>query len=639
MPSNKKQTNDNTVLVGKKVKAIPKEPQSVGADVDNEFAMELLDAVQESKVDLNSIDNFSNVAQNRESLYTLIDTMAEDDRVSAILETYTEDVTETNEDGQVVWCECADSDISNYVNYLLDTLNVDKHAYEWVYSLVKYGDLYLQLFRDSDFEKDDEFFKDKIKNNKLNESLDKEEEEKEELKEDINIALHKEGDHYRNYVEMVANPGEMFELTKHGKTMAYIQAPTNIQNQFSNQEAYSFMFYKMKQKDITIYSATDFVHACLSNNNSSRSPEEVSIFTDDKEYEAENNTTTNTFKVKKGQSILYNQFRTWRQLSLLENSVLLNRLTKSAIVELINIEIGDMSKEQATAYVDRLKQKIEQKSAIQVGKSIQEYTNPGPIKNTVYVPSHGGQGAVTATTLGGDYDPKSLTDLDYFQNKFYGNMRVPKQYFNLTDDSTGFNGGSALTVISSRYGKEIKNIQNLFVQCLTDLINYFLLDRGYTSYINKFKLRMQAPVTQEELDRRDAAQKQMGIVQDTMSQVNSLIKDEIIKLKVLKNLLSTTYSNPELIDLIDEQIKQLEQERDEKNNKDKNKDKKTPKKEEEPLPPMTPEETPLKGEPVLSEPDIGEEEIEGEEEVPPTEDEGSYLPSPDELGISLVDNT
>ena len=147
MPSNKKQTNDNTVLVDKKVKAIPKEPQSVGADVDNEFAFELLDAVQESKVDLSSIDNFSNVAQNRESLYTLIDTMAEDDRVSAILETYTEDVTETNENGQVVWCECDDSDISNYVNYLLDTLNVDKHAYEWVYSLVKYGDLYLQLFR------------------------------------------------------------------------------------------------------------------------------------------------------------------------------------------------------------------------------------------------------------------------------------------------------------------------------------------------------------------------------------------------------------------------------------------------------------------------------------------------------------
>ena len=637
MPGSKKQTNDNTILVGKKVKAVPKEPQSVGADVDNEFISELLDAVQESKVDLQSIDNFSNVAQSREALYTLIDTMAEDDRVSAILETYTEDVTQTNENGQIVWCECDDSDISQHVNYLLDTLNVDKYAYEWVYNLIKYGDLYLQLFRDSDFAKDEEFvnsLKDE-RGNKLNES--KEDESKEDLKEDVNVALHKENDHYRNYVEMVANPGEMFELTKHGKTMTYIQAPTNIQSQFTNQEAYSFMFYKMKQKDITIYSATDFVHACLSNNNSSRSPEEVSIFTSDEDYDSEKNTATNTFKVKRGQSLLYNQFRTWRQLSLLENSVLLNRLTKSAIVELINIDVGDMSKEQATLYVDRLKQKIEQKSAVQVGKSIQEYTNPGPIKNTIYVPSHGGQGAITATTLGGDYDPKSLTDLDYFQNKFYGNMRVPKQYFNLTDDSTGFNGGSALTIISSRYGKEVKNIQNLFIQCLTDLINYFLLDRGYTSYINKFKLRMQAPVTQEELDKKDAAQKQMGIVQDTMAQVNSLIKDEIIKLKVLKTLLSTTYSDPELINLIDEQIKQLEQEKEEKEKGKGDNNKKQKKSKEEPLPPMTREETPLRNEPSLQEPELEEpEEVEGEEV--PTEDEGSYLPSPDELGVDLLGN-
>ena len=638
MPSNKKQTNDNTVLVGKKVKAVPKEPQSVGADIDNDFIYELLDAAQTSQIDLNSIDNFSNVSQSRESLYALIDTMAEDDRVSAILETYTEDVTQTNENGQIVWCECDNSDISEHVNYLLDTLNVDKYAYEWVYNLIKYGDLYLQLFRDSDF-KEDEDFMDELKSkskqdNRLDESLDG---SKEDLKEDVNVVLHKESDHYRNYVEMVANPGEMFELTKHGKTMTYVQAPTNIQSQFTNQEAYSFMFYKMKQKDINIYGATDFVHACLSNNNSSRSPEEVSIFTNDDDYDAEKNTKANTFKVKRGQSLLYNQFRTWRQLSLLENSVLLNRLTKSAIVELINIDIGDMSKEQATTYVDRLKQKIEQKSAIQVGKSIQEYTNPGPIKNMVYIPSHEGQGTVTATTLGGDYDPKSLTDLDYFQNKFYGNMRVPKQFFNLTDDSTGFNGGSSLTIISSRYGKEVKNIQNVLIQCLTDLINYFLIDRGYTSYINKFKLRMQAPITQEELDKREAAQKQMGIVQDTMSQVNSLIKDDIIKLKVLKTLLSTTYSDPELINLIDEQIKQLEQEKVEKEEKGEPKDKKPKKSEEDNLPPMTRSETPLRGEPSLEEPTLEEPEETGEEEAP-TEDEGSYLPSPDELGVDLLGN-
>ena len=620
---------DNVNIVGDKITAVPKKPQEVGADIDNEFAIQLLDAADTKTIDMNSFENFSNVSQTRESIFSLIDTMAEDDRVSAVLETYTEDVIETNERGQIVWCESSDEDVNKFVNYLLDTLNVDKHAAEWVYSFIKYGDLYLRLFRKSDYEEDDKSTV--IKDNKrLNESL----EDDKKLEEDVNIILHQEGDHYQPYVEMVANPGEMFELTKHGKTMAYIQAPTNVQSIFNNQEAYNFMYYKMKQKDINIYSATDFVHGCLANNNTSRAPEEVSIFTDDSDYDAEKSTVANTFKVRKGQSLLYNQFRTWRQLSLLENSVLLNRLTKSAIVRLLNIDIGDMSKDQAKIYVDRLKQMIEQKSSIQVGKSIQEYTNPGPIENTVYLPTHNGQGGVTATVLGADnYDPKSLTDLEYFQDKFYGNMRVPKQFFNLTGDSAGFDGGKSLAIISSRYGKEIKQIQNTFIQMLTDLINFFLIDRGYTSYINKFRLRMQAPITQEELDRRENMRNRMGVIQDVMAQVGDVVKDEIIKLKIVKALLSQTITDPEVISLLQEQIDALENKapkKDDDNKKGDNDSQQSRSRPNENEPPM---ETPSFGEP-REEPEL---ELETPEESP-TEGEESYLPSPDELGISLVDN-
>lgn len=619
---------DNVNIVGDKIKPVPKEPQEIGADVDNEFAIQLLDSAESKTIDMNSLENFSNVSQTRESIFSLIDTMAEDDRVSAVLETYTEDVVETNERGQIVWCESSEEDVNKFVNYLLDTLNVDKHAAEWVFSLVKYGDVYLRLFRKSDYKDDDTLMGEIKKSKSLNESV----EEKEELQEDINVILHQENDHYQPYVEMISNPGEMFELTKHGKTMAYIQAPTNIQSIFSNQEAYNYMYYKMKQKDINIYSATDFVHGCLTNNNASRCPEEVSIFTQDKDYEEEKSTVANTFKVRKGQSLLYNQFRTWRQLSLLENSVLLNRLTKSAIVRLLNIDIGDMSKEQAKIYVDRLKQMIEQKSSIQVGKSIQEYTNPGPIENTVYLPTHNGQGGVTATVLGADnYDPKSLTDLEYFQNKFYGNMRVPKQFFNLTGDSAGFDGGKSLAIISSRYGKEIKQIQNTFIQMLTDLINLFLIDRGYTSYINKFRLRMQPPVTQEELDRRENMRNRMGVIQDVMAQVDGVVKDDIIKLKVVKALLSQTITDPEVITLLQEQIDALESKKDKDNSG--SKPQKQENKEETNVDIELP---PSSGGGAIEPPSFGENE-ETEEESP-TEGEESYLPSPDELSLDLTGN-
>ena len=133
--------------------------------------------------------------------------------------------------------------------------------------------------------------------------------------------------------------------------------------------------------------------------------------------------------------------------------MLLNRITKSSIVRIINVEIGDMPKEQVGPHLQGIKALMEQKSAINTGKSMQEYTNPGPIENNIYVPINNGKGAVTTDQVGGDVNVSQIPDIEYFQNKFFGSMRVPKQFFGLTDDGAGFNGGQSLAIISSRYAK------------------------------------------------------------------------------------------------------------------------------------------------------------------------------------------
>ena len=66
-----------------------------------------------------------------------------------------------------------------------------------------------------------------------------------------------------------------------------------------------------------------------------------------------------SYTVKRGQSLLYNTFKTWRELQLLENSVLLNRVTKSSIVRLISVEVGDMPKEMIAAHLQGIKSLIE----------------------------------------------------------------------------------------------------------------------------------------------------------------------------------------------------------------------------------------------------------------------------------------
>lgn len=549
-------------IYGKKLETVPIPEKKFGVDTDQTLLYDIASIQGTSSIDMSEIDKFTNISDNRNELYSLIDQMGADSRISAILEIYAEDSTERNPQGKIVWAESEDGDIVKYINFLLKSLNIDKNIYKWVYSLCKYGDLYVRLFRESDVE--DDLFEDRKKN--LNEDIKND--IKKDINEDIKLKVYPKKDRFVHYVEMVPNPAEMFELTKFGSTYAYIQAPSTLamDYNYTGEEAWltnaqNRYLYKFKKNDVIIFQPTEFVHACLEDS-PTRFPEQVQIFNDEKErkseYETDSDTTARmSYSVKRGSSLLSNIFKIWRELMLLENSVLLNRITKSSIVRVVQVEVGDMPKEAVKPHLYSIKNMIEQKSAISDGKKLSEYTNPGPIENNIYVPTRNGQGVLTTSQIGGDVDVKSLIDLDYFSDKLYGALRVPKQYLGQTDDSTGFNGGSALSLISASFAKMVKRIQSTITQMITDMINILLYSKDQAQYIGKFTIQMVEPMTEEDKNRQENLSSEIQVVSDTMNLLGD-IEDPVTKLKILKALVSNVITNEEVIDLLQEEIDKLE---------------------------------------------------------------------------------
>lgn len=620
--------NDKIKLNEIKIKPIAAANPEIGIDVEKRFIDNIIDSAQVGTLDISSIDALSQSAQNREQAYQLIDNMAQDSIISAVLETYAEDAVQTNDKGQVMWVEANDPKIANYTTWLLESLNVDKHLYQWAYCLVTYGDVYLRLFRKSDVE-EDRLFKDNSRTNKLNESVIVK--KNEPLTEDVKLRIYNSNDKYIPFIQMVDNPGEMFDLNKFGKTQGFIKASTRVIQQ-QNDDMYAYLTrYKMKQSDVEIFDAMSFVHGCMETT-SQRQPETVDIYLDsvvtDKDEHATPDSMTSSYSVKRGQSLLYNSFRNWRQLTLLEMSALLNRITKSAVTRVITVDVGDMPKEQVQGFMQRLKDKMEQKTALNVGSGMSEYTNPAPIENTIYVPTHGTQGQITATTIGGDFDPKSLVDIEYFRDKVFGNLKVPKQFFGFTSDGAGFNGGTSLTILSSRYGKSIKNIQNILSQMMTDVINLFLIDRGLDSYVNKFRIRMEAPITQEEIDRRANKDNRIRYINDLMAQFAD-IEDKAIKLKIFKSLLNDVIGSPEVISYLQEYIDTLEAAKEKEKEKVKaptaSKESSASPEVEAPLEPELP--------PLEAVQNKEEKEFLVETAASVEDDDDSYLPSPEELAL------
>lgn len=538
---------DNKLKDGEKIQASPLPKQEIGIDTDSTLADSIVSAYESSSLSAADIERFSTISQSRETVYQLIDTMGRDSDISAVLETYAEDTTETNESGDIVWVESKDGNAASYCNYLLNLMNINKNIYAWAISLIKYGDVYVRLYRESDFidDKPKESAKKVLQENII----------KKDLREDVNIIIHNKNDNYVSYVEMVDNPAEMFELTRFGKTVGYVKAPTRVFRSTSplDTSAYlnQFYNYNFNEGDVEVYPADDFVHAKLEDT-TPRAVETVSFdFNDGK------NTKTK-YKVVRGQSILANAFKIWRLLSLLENSVVLSRVTKSSIIRVLQLEIGDMDKQSAQRKLVEIKQNIEQKTALHENESMGEYNNPGPVENTIYLTTHGGVGALTAQTLGGDVDPKQLTDLSYFQDKLYGAFRVPKQYFGHTEDGAGFNGGASLSIISSRYGKSIKRVQNALCQMITDLLNLKLIDKGYTNYVNNFVVRMKAPVTQEEIDARAAQSENIRNVQDILNTLSD-VTTPATRIELSKALL-TPYVNSDVISILEKEYNRLKKE-------------------------------------------------------------------------------
>ena len=624
--------NDKTAFVNdeesynKNITPVPKPERKKDIDTNKTLYDNIIQAGLASQLDLNGLNPLNQNAENRNQMYNFFDTMCEDGSISAVVETYAEDATERNDNGSIVWVQSDDSEVAQFVEFLLDTLNVDKHIYKWVYSLCKYGDLYLRLYRESDYT--DKLFEEP-KQQVLNENIESSE-DKQVLTEDIKIKDYSDNDKYVHYMEMVTNPAEMFELTKYGKTVGYVRAPVSsaIAKQGTGLFANSFN-YRFKKSDIIVYPATEFVHAALEDN-ISRNEETISIFTTQQAFDTdEDEKDVYNYKVRKGQSLLDNVYKTWRELNLLETSVLLNRVTKSSIIRLINVEIGDMPKEDVAKTLLGIKNMVEQKTALNVGNGMSEYNNPGPIENNVYVPTHGGVGQISTSQIGGDVDVKGLADLDYYMNKLYGQLRVPKQYFAQTDDGAGFNGGTSLAIISSRYAKMVKRIQNTILQALTDAINLMLLDKKLDSYVNNFTLHMLAPTTQEEVERRDNLASKVQLTSDIMNMLSD-IEDVTTRLKILKKLLSNVIDDSEIVQIIEEEIKKLEQEV-ENNEPDAVNDEEFD---------DTAMSDDIGGNMNFNDTLMGDEELADEEELTneeSVEDEEDILPNPDELGVDLTD--
>ena len=110
--------NKSTEFINTTVQPTKRRGPEVGMDTGKSIVGNILDAVEIGSFNASEINSLMQTAQTREQTYELIDSMAQDDVIAAVLETYAEDTVETDENGRSVWVESESTDVLDLNSFL-----------------------------------------------------------------------------------------------------------------------------------------------------------------------------------------------------------------------------------------------------------------------------------------------------------------------------------------------------------------------------------------------------------------------------------------------------------------------------------------------------------------------------------------
>lgn len=491
----------------------------------------LSDSESDNFVDIGALNEFRTMSQDREQQYQIYDDMKQDSVIASALEMYADDSTQYDRKGNVIWVDSEDTNIAAFGNRLIDILQLNENSWSYIYSLCLYGDLYLQVFMDNETEGI-------IVNDKpVNYSQ-------------VNIDDIPRGIKMKEYIEIVPNPAEMFDLVDMGKTVGFLRSPT-LTSERNNYGSYYSYSLNSEDSTQTIYDPRKFIHIAIGKD-INRFPERIQIsFKDDNGDLKSSGIITKEYTVNRGKSILHDIYKVYQELKLMEDSILLNRITRSSIIRLLQVEVGDMGKSQVNNVLKRLKQMMEQRNMLNKNdSSFKSQAAPGPIDNIIYIPTRNGKGQVSMSNIGGDVDIKSIADIDYFNNKLFAGLKIPKQFLG-QDNNEGLGSGQSLTKIDSRYARTIKRIQNAYISGITTLINLYALDKGLPDYVNQFTVKMVSPSSTEDNERDESMSSKMDLIGSFVELLGDAYSPDTKK-QVFEYLLSTMMSEPEIVEILKE---------------------------------------------------------------------------------------
>ena len=223
-----------------------------------------------------------------------------------------------------------------------------------------------------------------------------------------------------------------------------------------------------------------------------------------------------------GKAMIENGRRIWKQVSLMEDAMLIHRIMRAPDKRVFKIDIGNIPPQEVDNYMQRIINKM--KKTPFVDKRTGDYNLKYNIQNLTedfFLPVRGGDSGTSIESLGG-LEYTAIDDIDYLKNKMFAALKIPKAYLGYDEN---VNGKATLAAEDVRFARTIERIQRTLISELTKLAVTHLAAQGIEgSEMVDFELDLVNPSTIYEQEKVNLWSEKVRLVSD-ISALNMVSKD------------------------------------------------------------------------------------------------------------------
>ena len=242
-----------------------------------------------------------------------------------------------------------------------------------------------------------------------------------------------------------------------------------------------------------------------------------------------------------GKSMLESARKVWKQVTLMEDAMLIHRVMRAPEKRVFKIDIGNIPPNEVDNYMQRIINKM--KKTPFIDEATGDYNLKFNIQNLTedfFLPVRGGDSGTQIDSMPGmTYD--STEDLEYLKNRLLAALHVPKAFLGY-EESLG--SKATLAAEDVRFARTIERVQRIIVSELTKIAVVHLYSQGYQdAELVNFDLKLTNPSTIYEQEKIELWNSKISLSRDMMD--NGMMSSEWI------------YKN--IFNFSDEKIKEMDE--------------------------------------------------------------------------------